>query len=64
MELVYGSPQFRRVVLGLVLATAEECGYKGMRKLELVHWASESLDNKTMDELENLYDIYARNDFK
>ena len=64
MELIYGSPQFRRVVLGLVLATAEECGYKGMRKLELVHWASESLDNKTIDELENLYNDYARNDFK
>ena len=64
MELVYGSPQFRRVVLGLVLATAVECGYKGMRKLELVHWASESLDNKTIDELENLYNDYARNDFK
>ena len=64
MELEYSSPQFRRVVLGIVLASAEECGYKGLRKLELVHWASESLDNKSIKEYEKLYNDYAENHFK
>ena len=64
MELEYGSPQFRRVALGIVLASIEECGYKGFRKLELVHWASEALATKTIDELEDLYNNYAKNNFK
>ena len=64
MELVYGSPQFRRVILGAVLAAADECGYRRTRKLELVYWASELLDTKTIDELEIIYNDYARNDFK
>lgn len=61
---VYESPQFRRVVLGAVIAAADECGYKRTKKLDLVHWASESLANKMIDELEGLYIAYARNDFK
>ena len=61
---VYKSHQFRCVVLGAVIAAADECGYKRTRKLDLVHWASEALANKTMDELEELYNEYVRNDFK
>ena len=64
MEEIYGSPQFRRVVLGAVLDAANECGYRNSRKIELLHWCSEALDNKTMDELEKLYSDYVRNDFK
>ena len=64
MELTYESPKFRRVVLGAILSAADGCGYRGTRKLDLIYWASETLDNKTIDELENLYNEYARNDFK
>lgn len=64
MEEIYRSPQFRRVVLGAVLAAADECGYKRTKKLDLFYWASESLDNKTVAELEELYNEYARNGFK
>ena len=64
MEEFYGSPRFRRVVLGAILNAANECGYRNSRKIELLHWCSEALDNKTMDELEQLYSDYVRNDFK
>lgn len=64
MDLEYGSPQFRRVILGAVLAAANECGYKKTKKLELLYWVSQTLDNKTMDELERLYSDYVINDFK
>lgn len=64
MEEIYRSPQFRRVVLGAVLVAADECGFRKTKKLDLFYWASESLDNKTVAELEEIYNEYARNDFK
>lgn len=64
MEEIYTDSQFRRVVLGAVLATANECGYRNSKKVELLYWCSEILDSKTIDELEKIYTDYARNDFK
>lgn len=61
MEEIYGSPQFRRIVLGAILASANECGYRNSRKVELLYWCSEVLDNKTIDELEKLYLDYIIN---
>ena len=61
MEEIYGSPQFRRIVLGAILAGANECGYRNSRKVELLYWCSEVLDNKTIEELEKLYLDYIIN---
>ena len=55
MEGIYENARFRRIVLGAVLAGAIECGYRDFRKVELLYWCSEALDNKTKEELENLY---------
>ena len=64
MEEIYESPKFRRVVLGAILAAANECGYRGTRKVELIYWCSKMLDNKNIDELESLYLDYVSNGFK
>ena len=61
---VYKSQQFRKVVLGTILAAADECGYRDSKKIELLYWCQEALDNKTIEELENVYTEYARNNFK
>ena len=64
MKEIYGSPQFRRIVLGAVLASANECGYRNSKKIELLYWCSEALDNRKIDELESLYNDYVSNNFK
>lgn len=64
MEEIYRSPQFRRVVLGAVLAAADGSIYRNSKKIELLYFAQEALDNKTVAELEEIYNEYARNDFK
>ena len=62
MEEVYRSSKFRRIVLGAILAGANECGYRNRRKVELLYWCSEVLDNKTIEELEKLYINFIYND--
>lgn len=64
IQEVYESQKFRRAVLGAVIIAADECGYKRTKKLDLVHWASEALANKTIEELDSCYMEYARNGFK
>lgn len=64
MKEVYESEQFRRVVLGAVLAAADGSIYRNSKKIELLYFAQEALDNKTVAELEEIYNEYARNDFK
>jgi len=62
MEAIYEKLQFRRAVLGVVLAAANECGYRDSRKVELLYWCSEVLDNRTIEELESLYLNFIFND--
>lgn len=61
---VYESEQFRRVVLGVLLAAMDGSIYRNSKKIELLYFAQEALDNKTVAELEEIYDEYVRNDFK
>ena len=61
---VYASPQFRRVVMGVLLAAMDGSIYRNSKKIELIYFAQEALDNMTIDEIEEIYNEYARNDFK
>ena len=61
---VYESEQFRRVVLGVLLAAMDGSIYRNSKKIELLYFAQEALDNKTVVELEEIYDEYVSNDFK
>lgn len=64
MKEVYESEQFRRVVLGVLLAAADGSIYRNSKKIELLYFVQEVLDNMTVAELEEVYNEYARNDFK
>jgi hypothetical protein len=61
---VYESEQFRRVVLGVLLVAMDGSIYRNSKKIELLYFAQEALDSMTVAELEEIYNEYARNDFK
>ena len=64
MEFEYHDDLLKRVLLGAIVAAADECGLRKTKKTDFVYWAFRALEDKTFEELERLYRDYVMNDFK